>query len=81
MVILNTVDFYARLDVVPAQKGNIKFMKNNSIETKVNCQHSTSSIIINDEYPHGMSAIADGYDFECAKCRELVNTQYNNYLN
>jgi hypothetical protein len=51
----------------------IEFTNNDPHPTETKCD--CGSIImetINDESPAGMSALNDGYDYQCHWCRKLV---------
>jgi DNA-directed RNA polymerase subunit RPC12/RpoP len=56
---------------------SLLFTKNDPHITDVKCKYCGSNIMetINDEHPHGMSALNDGYDFMCANCGKLVKAQ------
>lgn len=54
----------------------IEFTKNNPHPTNTKCK--CGSIImedINDESPIGMSALNDGYDYQCHWCYKLVKKE------
>lgn len=47
-------------------------------ETKCKCG-SVVMETINKDCPHGMSALNDGFDYECHWCRELVRKNRRSY--